>query len=100
MILDLTTPAEQDRSRGLALLLASAVLVLLSFVVPPVAPIAIIAYGFYQLYRKNYTEGALAILLAVVVWVLRGVVGWLIWACAFVAAGLGLFFLIRGLRDA
>jgi len=95
---EIISRGDQDKSRGVALLLASAVLVLLTWVLPAVAPLAIAAYGIYQIVVKNYAEGLVALGLAVVFWLLRPLVGGLIWIFALGASGVGLFFLIRGLR--
>ena len=88
-----------DTGRGVAMLAAGGVMVLLKWILPPVAPLAVAAYGIYQIYNRQYTEGAVAVGLAIALWYLRGVVGWLLW---LVGAGLvvfGLFFLIRSLRE-
>ena len=91
--------ARQDTSRGLAMLIAGAVMVLLKWVLPPVAPLAVAVYGAYQGLNRQYGEGLAAIGLAIVLWYARGLVGWLLWliGAAFVLAGL--FFLIRSLRE-
>jgi hypothetical protein len=91
--------AGQDTSRGLAMLIAGAVMVLLKWVLPPVAPLVVAAYGIYQAVHRRYGEGLAAVGVAVVLWYARGVVGWLLWlvGAAFVAAGL--FFLIRSMRE-
>jgi hypothetical protein len=91
--------ARQDTSRGLAMLIAGAVMVVLKWVLPPVAPLAVAAYGVYQALNRQYGEGLAAVALAVILWYARGLVGWLLWlvGAAFVLAGL--FFLIRSLRE-
>lgn len=89
---------EQDLGRGTALMILGAVLVLLRWVLPPVAPLAIAAYGLWRLYRKEVGEGLLALALAVLAWVLRGLVGGLLWILGAVIVVAGLFFLIRGFR--
>lgn len=88
-----------DTSRGLAMLVAGAVMVLLKWIVPAVAPLAVAAYGIYQVINRRYGEGAAAVGIAVLLWYGRGVVGWLLWVlgAAFVLAGL--FLLIRSLRE-
>ena len=91
--------ARQDSSRGVAMLIAGAVMVVLKWVLPAVAPLAVAAYGIYQAVNRRYGEGLAAIGIAVVLWYARGVVGWLLWlvGAAFVLAGL--FFLIRSMRE-
>ncbi|NIP73051.1 MAG: hypothetical protein GWO16_08485, partial [Gammaproteobacteria bacterium] len=84
--------------RGTALLVSGAVMVLLTWVLPSVAPVAVGAYGVYQLYRKQPAEGLLALALAVVFWFLRVPLGWLLWLAGAGMVGFGLFYLIRGLR--
>ena len=88
-----------DTSRGLALLIAGAVMVVLKWVLPPVAPLAVVAYGLYQALNRQYGEGLVAVGLALVLWYARGLVGWLLWivGAGFVLAGL--FLLIRSLRE-
>jgi len=88
---------DQDLGRGTALLVTGAVMVLLKWVLPPVAPIAVAAYGLYRLYRKDIGEGLLALAIAVLVWVLRHPLGWLLWLTGAAMVGFGVFFLIRGL---
>lgn len=89
----------RDSGRGVAMLTAGAVLVLLKWVLPPVAPLAVGAYGIYQLYYRQYAEGAIALALAVALWFLRPVVGWLLWVVGAAFVAFGLFFLIRSLRE-
>jgi len=89
---------DQDVDRGVALLIAGAVMVLLKWVLPPVAPLAVLAYGVYRLYLREFAEGGVAIAVAVVLWFLRAPVEWLLWLAGVLMAGFGLFFLIRGLR--
>ena len=90
---------EQDTNRGIALLVTGAVMVLLRWVLPPVAPVAIAAYGVWRLFRKEVGEGLLALAIAVLAWVLRGFVGGVLWMIGAVVVAAGLFFLIRGLRS-
>jgi len=87
---------DQDLGRGTALLVTGAVMVLLKWVLPPVAPIAVAAYGIYRLYRKDLGEGLLALAIAVLVWVLRHALGWLLWLIGAAMVCVGIFFLIRG----
>ncbi len=87
-----------DTGRGLALVTAGAVMVLLKWVLPAVAPLAVAAYGAYQLVHRQYAEGGLAIGFAVALWYLRDLVGGLLWFIGAGFVGLGLFFLIRSLR--
>ena len=89
---------EQDLGRGTALLVSGAVMVLLKWVLPPVAPMAIAAYAVYRLYQKDVPEGLLALALAVLAWVLRTPLGWMLWLAGAAMVGFGLFYVIRGLR--
>jgi hypothetical protein len=95
--IELIERREQDLGRGTALLVSGAVMVLLKWILPPVAPVAIAAYGLYRLYYKDVGEGLLALALAVVAWVLRYPLGWLLWLGGAAMVGFGLFFVIRGL---
>jgi len=100
MNFEIYTGREQDLGRGVALLVTGAVMVLLTFVLPAVAPIAVAAYGFYRLFHKELGEGLLALAIAVVVWLLRHPLGWLLWLMGAVMVGFGVFFIIRGLLAA
>jgi hypothetical protein len=86
-------------TRGLALLIAGAAMVVLHWIVPPLAPLAVAAYGVYQLFRARFGEGAVALLICAGLWYTRPLVGWLLWlvGAAFVLAGL--FYLIQSLRE-
>lgn len=98
MEFDLIVRRDQDLGRGTALIVSGAVMVLLKWVLPPVAPLAIAAYGIYRLYRKDISEGLLALAIAVLAWFLRPFVGWLLWVVGAAMVAFGLFYLIRGLR--
>jgi hypothetical protein len=100
MQIELNPRREQDLGRGTALLVSGAVMVLLKWVLPPVAPVAIAAYAIYRLYYKDVAEGLLALALAVLAWYLRTPVGWLLWLVGAAMVSFGLFFVIRGLREA
>jgi hypothetical protein len=89
---------EFDLHGGGALLISGALLVLLHWVLPVVAPFALAAYGGYQLYRRQVSEGLVALAIAVALWFLRDLFGWLLWLVAAVMVGLGVFYFIRGLR--
>ncbi len=89
---------EHDLGRGVALLAAGAVMMLLKLVLPAVAPVALAAYGIYRLFMKNFVESGVALLLAVVFWLLMDVLGGLLWLLGAAMAGFGLFFLIRSVR--
>jgi hypothetical protein len=91
---------ERDLGRGSALVIFGAVMVLLKWVLPVVAPLAIAAYGFYRLYHKEIGEGLVALSLAVLFYFLRQPLGWLIWLVGALMVGFGLFYLIRGVRAA
>ena len=97
MQIEMIVQRDQDVGRGTALLVSGAVMVLLRWVLPPVAPLAIAAYGIYRLFHKQIGEGLLALAVAVLAWYLRGVVGGLLWLIGAAMVGFGLFFLIRGL---
>ena len=99
MLFQIMTRREQDFGRGVTLLGGSAMVMLLTLVLPAVVPLGLGAYGLYRLYSKNYTEAGVAIGMAVVLWLLRGAVGWLLWVIGAAMAGLAIFFIIRGLRD-
>lgn len=99
MQIELNPRRDQDLGRGTALLVTGAVMVLLKWVLPPVAPIAIAAYAVYRLYYRDLAEGLLALALAVVFWVLRAPLGWVLWLAGAAMVAFGLFFVIRGLRD-
>ena len=87
-----------DRDRGIALLVAGAVMVLLKWILPIAAPVAALAYGIYRMSSKRYKEGALFIGVAIVLWLLHAFIGWLLWLAGFVMAGVGIFYLIRSFR--
>jgi len=97
--IELNSRKDHDISRGTALLVSGAVMVLLTWIVPWVAPIAIGAYGVYCLFHKELAEGGVALLLAVVVFFLGTIVGWLLWLSGAVMVGVGLFLLIRAMRS-
>jgi hypothetical protein len=100
MEIELNARRDQDLGRGTALLVSGAVMVLLKWVLPPVAPVAIAAYAIYRLYYKDVAEGLLALALAVLAWVLRYPLGWVLWLGGAAMVGIGLFYVIRGLREA
>ena len=95
---DIISRKDQDVGRGIALLVAAAVLVLLTGVVPAVAPVALAGYGIYLLFMRRFRETAVTLLVAVGLWFLAGALGWLLWWVGVAMAGFGLFFLIRGFR--
>ncbi len=90
---------QENINRGIVLLISGGATVLLKWVLPAVAPLAVVAYGIYRLYTRNFREGGIAIMIALLLWLLRHQVGWLLWAVAALMTGLGLFLLIAGLRD-
>jgi hypothetical protein len=92
---EMYTQRSLDRDRGIALLVAGAVMVLLKWVVPIAAPAAVLAYGIYRLFAKQYKEGLIFVAVAVVLWLLRPVLGGLLWVVGFLMAALGVFYLIR-----
>ena len=89
---------DQDMGRGIALIAASAVMVLLKLVLPAVAPLSLAAYGIYRVFMKDYIESAVSLGLAVLFWFLMIPLGWLLWLIGAAMAGFRLFFLIRGIR--
>ena len=99
MIFQIMTRREQDLGRGLTLIAGSAVVMLLTLVLPPVVPLAVGAYGIYRAISKQYPEAAVAVGIGVGLWFLRGAVSWMLWGTGALMAGVGIFFIIRGLRD-
>lgn len=95
---NIITKKDQDLGKGTALLAAGAVMVLLKWVLPMVAPLALAAYGIYRLFMKDYIESGIALAAAIVLWLLQTPVGWILWLMGAAMAGFGLFFLIRGIR--
>lgn len=98
MNFDLISQKDQDLGRGVALMGAGAMMMLLKFVLPWMAPIALGAYAFYRLSMRSYLESAVAIGIALALWYLQGLVGWLLLMVSAGMVGFGLFFLIRGMR--
>ena len=98
MDFDIINKRDQDMGRGVVLILGSALMVLLQFIIPAVAPLVMVAYGVYRLFTKNYGESAIAILLAILFWFLRAPISWIFWMFGAGMAGVGLFFIIRGIR--
>jgi hypothetical protein len=88
-----------NTSRGLALLIAGAAMVLLRWMLPPLAPLAVAAYGVYQFFSRRLGEGLVAILVAVALWYLRGLVGGLLWLVGAAFVVVGMFYLIKSLRE-
>ena len=97
--IELTDRKDHDVGRGTALLVSGAVMVLLTWIIPWVAPIAIGAYGVYRLFQKELGEGGVSLLVAVVLYFLSGIVEWLLWLSGAFMVGAGLFFLIRAMRS-
>ena len=95
---EITSRKNQDLGRGIALLVASAVMVLLTWVVPAVAPLALAGYGIYLLFMRSFRAMAVTLVVAVGLWFLSGLLGGLLWLFGVAMAGFGLFFLIRGFR--
>ena len=98
MDFEITSRKDQDLGRGIALLVASAVMVLLTWVVPAVAPLALAGYGIYLLFMRRFREMTVTLVVAVGLWFLAGLLGGLLWLFGVAMAGFGLFFLIRGFR--
>lgn len=78
---------------------AGAMMMLLKFVLPVMAPIALAGYALYRLFARNYLESAVTIGVALVLWYLQGLVGWVLLMISSAMVGFGVFFLIRGLRE-
>ena len=96
---DLIPQKERDLGRGAALLVCGAVMVLLTWIVPWIAFLAVAAYGVYRLYLKEISEGLIALAVAVVFYFFSGLLAGLLWIVGALAAGAGLFFLIRALME-
>jgi len=96
MDIELSPQHELDVGRGTALLITGAVMVLLTWVLPIMVPIAVGAFGVYQLTQRQLPDGLLALAVAVVMWFLKGLVWWLMWLVSAGMVGLGLFFMLRG----
>ena len=95
---EITNRKDQDLGRGVALMVAGAVMVLLKFVLPVMAPIVLAGYGIYRLFMRGFMESAIVIAVALVLWFLQGLVGWLLLILGAGMTGIGLFYLIRGVR--
>ena len=91
--------ARADTARGLALLIAGAAMVVLHWILPPLAPLAVAAYGAYQVFRARFGEGAVAIVVCIGLWYTRPLVGWLLWIVGAVFVLAGLFYLIQSWRE-
>ena len=87
-----------DRDRGIALLVAGAVMILLKWVLPAVAPLAVLAYAVYRLVDKRYKEAAVFAAIAIGLWFLRMPLGWMLWLFGFLMVGFGVFYLLRSFR--
>ena len=98
MVFEIISQKEQDLGRGVALMAAGAMMMLLKFILPVMAPVALAAYAFYRLFMRNYLESAVTIGVALVLWYLQGVVGWMLLMISGGMVGFGVFYLIRGMR--
>lgn len=98
MDFEIVSRKEQDLGRGIALMVAGAVMVLLKWVLPTVAPLALAAYAIYRLFMKSYKEAAITFGIALVLWFLQGFLGWALMLFGAGMAGVGFFFLVRGMR--
>lgn len=92
--------AKPETSRGLAMLIAGAALVVLKWVLPAVAPLAVVAYGLYQATQRRYGEAFAALAVSVALWYGSVIVGVLLWLAGAAFAVAGLFLLIRSWREA
>ena len=99
MNFELISRSGLDRDRGIALLVAGAVMVLLKWILPVAAPFAVLAFAIYQLANRRWQEGLIFLAVAVVLWLLRMPLGWLLWLLGFLMVGFGVFYLIRSIRD-
>lgn len=97
--IELTNRKDHDIGRGTALLVTGALMVLLKWFIPWVAPLALAAYGVYQLFHKEMGEGGVALGIAVILYFLSGFIGWLLWLSGALMVGVGLFLLIRAMRS-
>ena len=94
---DLIPQKERDLGRGAALLACGAVMVLLTWILPSIAFLAVAAYGVYRLFLKEFGEGLVALAVAVAFYIFSGVLAALLCIVGALAAGAGLFFMIRAL---
>ncbi len=99
MEFDLIPQKERDLGRGTALLVCGAVMVLLTWILPTIAFLAVAAYGVYRLYLKELGEGLVALAVAVVFYIFSSLLASLLWIVGALVAGAGLFFLIRALLE-
>ena len=96
---DLIPRKERDLGRGAALLVCGAVMVLLTWIIPSIAFLAVAAYGVYRLYLKEIGEGLVALAVAVAFYIFSSILASLLWIVGALVAGAGLFFLIRALLE-
>lgn len=97
MEFELIPQKERDLGRGAALLVCGAVMVLLTWIIPSIAFLVVATYGVYRLYLKEISEGLVALAVAVGLYIFSGLLAGLLWIVGALAAGAGLFFLIRAL---
>lgn len=98
MQFDIISQKDQDLGRGVALMAAGAMMMLLKFILPVMAPIVLAAYAFYRLFMRNYLESVVTMGVALVLWYLQGLFGWMMLMISGGMVGFGFFFLIRGMR--
>lgn len=96
---DLIPQKERDFGRGAALLVCGAVMVVLTWILPSIAFVVVAVYGVYRLYRKEISEGLVALAVAVGFYIFSGLLAGLLWVVGALAAGAGFFFLIRALLE-
>ncbi|MDH4121396.1 MAG: hypothetical protein OEV94_06820 [Deltaproteobacteria bacterium] len=89
---------EEDTLRGIALIAIGGVLVLLKWIVPYAAPLALVVYAGLQAYTQRYGEAIVALALAVLLWQLKELLEGLVWVAGVLAATGGFVFLLRNLK--
>ena len=88
-----------DRGRGIALVICGGLMVLLTQVLPIMAPVAALAFGVYRLVKRSWSEGLIFVGAGVVLWFLSGFFGWILWLIAAMMVGGGLFLIFRSLSS-
>ncbi len=96
-------PQDENIIRGILLLGFGAIISLLQLVLPAAAPIALGVYGAVQglnrrlPLQRRLIEALVAIAIAVVLWLIREPLGWLLWGLGATMAGAGLYCFLNGL---
>lgn len=94
------SPGALSVGHGVVMIATGAGIVLLRWVLPAVAPVAIAVYGVYLIGKHKFMEGFATIGGALLLWIFRGVLGGLLWWVGALMLGGGIFLLLRGLRGA